>query len=126
MSFNLIYIEQWLYGDNTPWYGIYLINNTDKDYDVGYITWWYLSDDEDVHKLDEKQKLLWKLLPHSRILVEEGDIWQLDISWYVTLKLKWDVEYEISFTIWKWRPEWEAARLDWFENTGIMMDFEIQ
>lgn len=126
MHFSLVYIEKSVYWDNTAGYGIFLINNSDKVYDVNYMTWWYFSDDENIHKIDPKGKSLWTLLPHSRILVEESDLWQLDISGYVTLNLKWDTDYQISFTIWKWSPDWEPTRLDWFENNGILMDFEIQ
>lgn len=126
MHFSLVYIEKTVYWDNTAGYGIYLINNSDNQYEVNYVTGWYYSDGEDLYKIDETEKPRWTLFPHSRILVEENDLWQLDIIWYVNLKLKWDTDYQVSFTIWKWSPDWESTRLDWFENSGILMDFEIQ
>ncbi len=126
MHFSLVYIEKSVYWDNTAGYGIYLINNSDNQYEVNYVTGWYYSDSEDLYKVDETEKPRWTLLPHSRILVEEGDLGQLDIVWYVNLKLKWDTDYQVSFTIWKWSPDWESTRLDWFQNNGILMDFEMQ
>jgi hypothetical protein len=126
MHFSLVYIEKTVYGDTTAWYGIFLINNSNNQYQVNYVTWWYYSDNEDIYQLDEKEKPLWILLPHSRILVEENDLWQLDISWYVILKLKGGIDHKISFIIWKWAPDWEAIKLDWFDKSGILMSFEIE
>lgn len=126
MHFSLVYIEKSVYWDNTAGYGIYLINNSDNQYEVNYVTGWYYSDDEDLYKINETGKILWTLYPHSRILVEENDLWQLDIVWYVNLKLKWDKDYQISFTIWKWSPDWKPTQLEWFEYYGILMDFEIK
>lgn len=126
MNFSLVFIEKSVYEDNTAWYGIYLINDSDKAYEVSYLTWWFYSSDEKLIQLAEKKKILWNLLPYSRILVEESDIWQLEIQWYVTLNLKGETNYEISFTIWKYRPRWLPTHLDGFENIGILMDFEIK
>lgn len=126
MNFSLIYIEKSVYWDNTAWYGIYLINTSDQEFKVDYTTWWSYSADEVIHTIDSKTKSLGMLHPHSRILVEESDLWQLDIQWYVTLNLTGKNNYHISFKIWKWCPSWESFQLEGFENRGLRMEFDIQ
>lgn len=124
--FQLVYIEKEVYGDWTAWYWIYLINNSNEKFSVSYETWGFTIYDDEVVKLEGKNKDLWILEPHSRILVEEQDIWALDFSWFVDLTLKWEHNYKINFDIWKWSPEWETINLDWFKDKWIIMNFEIQ
>ncbi len=126
MEFEIIYIEKKVYNEDIPWYGIYLVNNTDERYQVHYSTWGFYSNDEKTTETKPASKEIWELLPHSRIVLEENDLWQLDIQWYVELILTCPKkEVQIAFHIGKGAPQWVPARLDGFLYDGISMDFWI-
>ena len=125
-DFQLVFIYKSVYGDNTAWYWIYLINNSDKKYEVKYDTGWFTVYDDEVVKLEWKKKDLWFIEPNSRILIEENDLWALDFSWFVDLKLFWNENLHIHFDIWKWSPDSEKIKLDWFKELWTIMDFEIK
>ena len=125
-DFKLVFVYKSVYWDNTAGYWIYLINYSDTDYNVYYETNGFISVDEDVYNLDGSENDLKVLNANSRILVEEADIWGLDLSWFVNLTLTGEETIEIDFSIWKRAPIGEKISIEWFKEKGILMDFDFK
>ena len=125
-DFKIVFIYKSVYWDDTAWYWIYLINYSNEEYEIHYETDGFITVDDEVHKLNWSEHSLEKLNGNSRILVEENDLWSLDMNWFIHLTLKWKSSFKIDFDIWKWSPKWEEVILDWFENKWIIMQYKLK
>ena len=123
-KFKLFFVYKdilWWYA----WYWIYLVNYTNESYYITLNAGWCFSDEDWSYALESEEKQL-KFFPNSKILVEEADTGSLDFMWNMYLTLKWENNYTIYYDIWKWRPQWDFKKIEWFKEEWIEMDFTIK